>query len=300
VDLLTAGLPLRLLGGAGWLDRPPALCAALAAHRETGPPPLIWRNSRLVFHGDPPGTPGPASPAERHRRWEWNTLRANLAAGRCGRYATGYDAGRLARHERLVEALAPHPGRMLDLLGVRFVVDRPGSRPDPLRSFPALGVALYRNDGLPYVRALSRLQAVPDAAAARRLLADPAFPFRRTAVVEAPHPLPAHPDGRRRVRLLRYAPGRVELALDFEVPGYLALLETHYPGWQARVGGRPLPLLRVNGAFLGLAAPAGKNRVQLRFDPPRQRLATRVSLGAAGLWLLLAAIVGLRRLRGGF
>jgi uncharacterized membrane protein YfhO len=39
-------------------------------------------------------------------------------------------------------------------------------------------------------------------------------------------------------------------------------------GWSARAGGRALPTLHVDGAFLGVRLPAGVSRLELRFLPP--------------------------------
>ncbi|HSS79463.1 MAG TPA: YfhO family protein [Thermoanaerobaculia bacterium] len=69
-------------------------------------------------------------------------------------------------------------------------------------------------------------------------------------------------------RVVSAAPGRVVL----DVPrGPAALLASSVPfsrGWSARTGGRALPTLHVNGAFLGVRLPAGASRVELSFLPP--------------------------------
>jgi hypothetical protein len=44
---------------------------------------------------------------------------------------------------------------------------------------------------------------------------------------------------------------------------------TWYPGWQATLDGRPLPLYRVNGSFMAVQVPAGRHEIQLRFWPAR-------------------------------
>ncbi|HEX4964255.1 MAG TPA: YfhO family protein [Thermoanaerobaculia bacterium] len=75
---------------------------------------------------------------------------------------------------------------------------------------------------------------------------------------------PAPPDP----RVISAVPGRVVL----EVPrGGEALLASSVPfsrGWSARAGGRLLPTLHVDGAFLGVRLPAGATRVTLHFLPP--------------------------------
>ena len=69
------------------------------------------------------------------------------------------------------------------------------------------------------------------------------------------------------VRALATRPGSIALALP---PGGETLLATSIPlsaGWKARSGGRPLRVVTVNGAFLGVLVPAGVDRVELGFLP---------------------------------
>lgn len=107
---------------------------------------------------------------------------------------------------------------------------------------------------------------------------------RPEARVGGPHP----------VRLLSGSPGKVEL----EIPaGGETLLATSIPwsaGWKARMGGKDLQVLTVNGAFVGVRLPAGATRVTLRFLPPGF-VAGAVACGVSllGLTGLLAG----RRLR---
>ncbi|MFN7961390.1 MAG: YfhO family protein [Thermoanaerobaculia bacterium] len=87
------------------------------------------------------------------------------------------------------------------------------------------------------------------------------------------------------IRLLE--PGRVRL----RVPGTgRRLLASSVPGpegWQAVAGGRRLPTLAVNGAYLGVVVPSGVAEVELDYTPPGLWLGLTISCAAA---LALAAI----------
>lgn len=91
-------------------------------------------------------------------------------------------------------------------------------------------------------------------------------------------------------RAVSMASGRVVL----EVPeaGTERLLATsirHEKGWRARAGGRDLPVLTVNGAFLGVRVPAEVREVELRFVPygfvTGMVLAGLAGLVVVGLWV---------------
>ena len=52
-----------------------------------------------------------------------------------------------------------------------------------------------------------------------------------------------------------------------ERPGLLVLSEMFYPGWHARVNGKPVEIYKVDGALRGIPAPQGKSRIELDYAP---------------------------------
>ncbi len=84
-------------------------------------------------------------------------------------------------------------------------------------------------------------------------------------------------------------PGHIILEIP---PGGERLLATSIvwsKGWSARSGGRRLPVLKVNGAFVGVRVPADASRVGLRFLPPGL-IAGCVAFGVAGIVLLFLVL----------
>ena len=63
------------------------------------------------------------------------------------------------------------------------------------------------------------------------------------------------------------------LDVDTPAPAFLVTSETAYPGWHAWVDGHPRALVTTNVAFRGLAIPAGKHVVKMRFDPRYTKMA---------------------------
>jgi hypothetical protein len=86
-------------------------------------------------------------------------------------------------------------------------------------------------------------------------------------------------------------PGRIVLEISAPRPALIATSIGWPEGWQARSGDRSLPIVVVNGAFVGFRAPAGTSRVELRFIPPG--LLPGCALAAAAL--LICAALAFRR-----
>ena len=68
-------------------------------------------------------------------------------------------------------------------------------------------------------------------------------------------------------RIAAWRPARIEIDVDSELGGVLALHETWYPGWIAEIDGRRVPILRADVLFRGVEVPAGRHRVVFRFAP---------------------------------
>ncbi len=61
----------------------------------------------------------------------------------------------------------------------------------------------------------------------------------------------------------------IEAVLDVSRAGRLVVREACAPGWEARVDGRPAGVECVEGRHLGIAVAGGRQRVELRYRPPR-------------------------------
>ena len=81
----------------------------------------------------------------------------------------------------------------------------------------------------------------------------------------------------------------VRQTLHTDGDGVLVLRDSFASGWEARLDGRPVPVLRANGHYRGVAVPPGDHEVVWRYAPPRFRIGAVVSaaslLGVLGLWV---------------
>jgi hypothetical protein len=185
------------------------------------------------------------------------------------------------------------PSPILDLLNVRVLVTWEDDGEAPPASHFRLRQAVHGHKFYENPRALPRFFLAGRVIESRSLssaisvLRASDFDPRRSVVVEGAKP-PAQEAAFPEVTVLRYEPERVELEYDSPAPAVLVSSEAGHPGWRATIDGRETPLLLVNGAFRGAAAPAGRHRVEMRYSPRSLAWGALISLAAlCGLALCL-------------
>ncbi len=199
---------------------------------------------------------------------------------------------------------------LLDLLGATQIIDQGGTRP----AGPGLRVAF----AAPGQRLIDNAKAVPRAFGAyawrpvaglgpalSALRGQSAAALTRRPVIErAPGPAPAGPSPPpARALVTASSDTAVTVSVRLDRPGYVVLDDLYYPGWSARVDGRPARILAANGAFRAVAAGPGSHVVRFVYRPASVWIGGALTLaglaGAAGLlgfgWLRRRG----RRLSGG-
>jgi uncharacterized membrane protein YfhO len=90
----------------------------------------------------------------------------------------------------------------------------------------------------------------------------------------------------------------MRLDVDAKRPGRLILNDTWYPGWQAKVDGRSMPIEHANVAFRAVQVPAGNHLVEFTYRPSSVRIGEVLSLVAAlAIALLILSPSGTREYR---
>jgi hypothetical protein len=155
-------------------------------------------------------------------------------------------------------------------------------------------VKIYENlEALPRAYLVHRARVEPDDLAAVAAMRSPDFvPGEEIILAEGePYPntghrLTGHTSGADEVRITRYEPERVELAVRADSEGYLLLGDTYYPGWEVTVDGQPARLLRANLMFRAVHLPPGEHTVLFRYAPNSLRIGAIISLIAALLMVV--------------
>ena len=203
---------------------------------------------------------------------------------------------------------APTPSalRALGLLSVADILQ--DNREQPLKA-PGLGLAYEGGDARIYVNehALPRVfvasaQKVVSGEAAARAAVGADFDARNVVVTERPIAgLPQATEGLTdaagAAKLSAYEPERVTVSAVTRRPAMLVLTDTHFPGWQAEVDGRPAEVHRVDYLLRGVSLPPGRHQVEFVYRPASWRAGWIVSLVTA-IALLATTVYSRRRSRG--
>jgi hypothetical protein len=245
--------------------------------------------------------------------WYWNSLRNPLAYARAGferLYTTREQIGRrvaapqfpLTRFEapRYLPGLGPllHPLDLKFETTYGYLVLEPRryseyrsaiARNPKLRDGLnvtryvdfAMGDVEYNPGALPRAYFPRSVADIPGDRESRQALAtlDPAS----QSIVLAPHaPIQQDPEATAFVNSSDEQGYRIHY--EARSPSLLKLSVPWYPGWQATMGGRELPVLRVDHALLGVVVPEGENEVEFRF---------RSRWFLAGLAVTVLALIGI-------
>ena len=190
---------------------------------------------------------------------------------------------------------------LVDLLNARYVVVPRTTASDRVHRFDRGSNFRVVDDG-DRSRVLENTEALPRAwivHAAKRVdrggtlaaLTSGGVDPRRIALLEvAPPPVaePADPAADR-VVITTYEPDRIRLTATTGAPGLLVMSEIYYPAWRAYVDGQPAPLYIANHILRAIPVPAGEHVVELRYESRALAIGLAVSVGTAGVLVILAA-----------
>jgi hypothetical protein len=159
--------------------------------------------------------------------------------------------------------------RVQDIMGVQYYLGMTPQRADLREVFQGRsGVKVFENSkAFPPVWAVHRAASVADAKQARTMLADPAFDARHEVFLIGEQALKLAPCADDDVWMVRHEPNFVAIHAAMSCRGMVVLTDSWFPGWQAKVDGRPAAIEKAYGAFRGVVVEAGEHTVEMRYRP---------------------------------
>jgi hypothetical protein len=198
------------------------------------------------------------------------------------------------RYEALLTAVESMPEkeawRTVGLMNVAYVLD-PAALDDREVAYRGQQVNIYRNPYLlPRAYVVCAGQVARSRDEALRMLSAPAFDPGQQVILEGVDEARVQPCGLQPATLLPSPPNQATIRAVLPEPGYLVLVDTAYPGWQAYVDGRRAKILTANAAFRAVDLDAGEHEVWFVYRPRSFSIGIVVSglaLSMSGIALLL-------------
>jgi hypothetical protein len=197
-----------------------------------------------------------------------------------------------------IQADHPYAGVLLHEVSLQLALER---RLRPVHREP--GFTIYENPrAMPRAMVLHRLRYASDGRSLENDLRTGRIDLRMEAVLPAeyrdtvPQDLVHQPEegAASAARVVEQRANRLRVRVDAAERGLLVLTDTWYPGWHARVDGRPVPLYRADVTFRAVPVPRGEHEVELSFLP-RSWLVGALSTGLTLAAIGVATIWRLRR-----
>ncbi len=140
------------------------------------------------------------------------------------------------------------------------------------------------------VRIVPEARRVESGEAALEAVTADGFDPQAEVIVEAPagEALPASGGSGRALLVTSADPNRVVIQVEASGPAWLLLSDAWYPGWEARVDGKPVSLWRGDYLFRAVPVPPGRCTVEFTYRPVS--FLTGAILAFAGIILLAWAV----------
>jgi len=87
-------------------------------------------------------------------------------------------------------------------------------------------------------------------------------------------------------------PEHLTIVANMSGAGLVVLADAWFPGWDAWVDGRPVPILRAQYAFRAVAVPDGRHTIEFRYRPRSFWFGVALAAGAAALAVAFRATPG--------
>lgn len=194
-----------------------------------------------------------------------------------------------------VYSLEFHTWQTRFLLGVKYTLggDKPpfSDSRDVYQS--ESNIKIYENPSVfPRAWTVHEMVQVSTIAQGLELVSEHLVELRRKAFSMKPLAALAACDSPDVVSIPRYTAEALAIEATMGCDGMVVLSDAYFPGWKAKLDGKPVPIYEVDLALRGVYVPQGSHRITMRYRPASVYLGALLSfLGIAGA-AILAIVAG--------
>lgn len=196
----------------------------------------------------------------------------------------GYSAVRPKRMQELFDyQIVKNNVAVLNMLNVKYLIqiDEQGQE-FPVKNTDANGNAWFISELKPVANADAEMKAL------NKLDTKNEAVFVKEFIKEPKKQLQFQKDSTAIVQLTSYKPNHLQYVSNNKNNGFAVFSEMYYKnGWKATIDGKETKILRVNYALRGLEVPAGKHKIEFKFEPQVVKTGSTIALISSLLMLVL-------------
>ena len=194
----------------------------------------------------------------------------------------GYHGAKMRRYQDLIERqLSKNNMKVLNMLNARYAIT--GQQDVPVQRIPgALGNAWFVEQVVPVNSPDEEIAALDNFEPATQAVVDVSkFPVQEKQYAKAGS----------EIKLTSYDPDHLVYEANAAQEGLVVFSEIYYKdGWNAYIDGNPAEHIRANYVLRALKVPAGKHKIEFKFEPEAYKLSNTVALISS--ILVIAVIIG--------
>lgn len=198
----------------------------------------------------------------------------------------GYHGAKLKRYQELFDFhLSKQNMKVYNMLNTKyFIVPGQDKQPTPQQNREALGNAWFVSDFKIVANADSEIAALNNFDPASTVIIDKKFAAHING-------LKGGADSASSIKLLSYEPNHLVYESNSAAEGLAVFSEIYYDkGWNAYVDGAKKDYIRVNYVLRGMRIPAGKHKVEFKFEPQFYYTGEKISLASSILLIISLAV----------
>lgn len=195
----------------------------------------------------------------------------------------GYHGAKLKRYQELIDhQLSKNNMQVLDMLNTKYIiVPDQNQQPVPQINPNALGNAWFVDTVQIVANADQEIAALTDLHPKTKAVVDKRFENLITARNFKTDSLSA-------IRLTEYQPNYLVYQSEAGNDQLAVFSEIYYSkGWNAYIDGKPAPHFRANYVLRAMQVPAGKHKIEFRFEPESYKTGESVSLASSIILVLI-------------
>lgn len=200
----------------------------------------------------------------------------------------GYSAVRPKRMQELFDyQIVKNNVGVLNMLNVKYLIqiDEQGQE-FPVKNTDANGNAWFVSDLKPVANADAEMKALNKLDTKNMAIYSPNIDGIYKAMPKSDKKFTV--DSTATVQLTSYKPNHLQYVSNNTNKGFAVFSEMYYKnGWKATIDGKEATILRVNYALRGLEVPAGKHKIEFKFEPQVVKTGSTIALISSLLMLVL-------------